>query len=66
MTELDIIHETRNLCLVRVEGGLELRLCGATCSVVIGSPSQGIDRARATMERIERNIGHVRRMYGHY
>jgi hypothetical protein len=63
MKESDIIHETENLALVKVKNGLEIHLQGNTHAICVGRPSMGIDRARETMEKMERDIHNLRRMY---
>lgn len=64
--ESNILHETGNLYLYRNGSALEIRLTGATHSVVVGNPSMGADRAKLTMERLERGIVNLRKMYNHY
>lgn len=63
--ESNILHETKNLYLYRAVSTLEIRLSGATHSVVVGNPPS-IERAVTTMERLERYIGNLRKMHQHY
>lgn len=62
MKESDILHETKNLALVRADGRLELLLTGATHALVIGHP-RSVDAGRRTMERLERYPQNLRAMY---
>lgn len=63
MKESDIIHETANLALVKVKNGLEIHLQGTTHAVCVGCPSMGVERAKETMDKMEKNIHNLRRMY---
>lgn len=65
MIEPDILHETKNLALVRADGRLTLLLTGAAYAVVIGHPLS-VDAGRRTMERLERYPENLRAMYSHH
>ncbi len=63
--ESDILHETDNMYLCKVRNGLEVRLlssCGSY-SVNVGNPTQGVERAKLTMQRLETRIAALRKMY---
>lgn len=62
MKKSDILHETKNLALVRVDNRLALILTGPAYAVVIGHP-RSADSARRTMERLERYTENLRAMY---
>lgn len=63
--ESNILHETDNLYLYRAPERLEIRLQGATHSVLVGW-TDSEEKARRTMERMESHIEQVRRAYSHY
>jgi hypothetical protein len=66
-SEANILHETPNLYLYDAPGGLEIRLNGATHAVLVGSRTdRDVDKAKRTMERLERDIRQVRKAYQHW
>ena len=66
ITEADILHETENLYLLQTKAGLEILLTGRTHAVIVGKPTQGIERAKKTMERLERYPKNLRTFMNHY
>lgn len=62
--ESDILHETANLYLIQTPKGLELRLIGATHSVVVGSPKD-VEAGKRAMVRMERYPDTLRAVYSH-
>jgi hypothetical protein len=63
MKESDILHETANLSLRKTKNGLEICLEKNTCAICIGKPSQGIERAKLTIDKMEKNIRYIRAAY---
>ncbi len=62
--EAGILYETANLYCVKTRAGFEIRLNGATHSVVVGTQPT-LEKAKMTMDRLELHPENLRQFMQH-